>query len=106
MSYHTVYMKVKIIILILVPDKDPGNCLDPEFPGNGSGSGAVGRVGQAGAGPGPPNIWGDGSTDQQGWRKCAEIPPASLRRDMAELAASRVRTPTACIHIKPLCSIE
>jgi hypothetical protein len=48
---------------VIVPDKDPGNCPDPELPGTGTGGDAVRGVGQAAPGPGPPNISGNSNRD-------------------------------------------
>ncbi len=90
---------------VIVPDKDPGNCPDPELPGTSTGGDAVRGAGQAGAGPpGPPNIWGNSSRDPARMEEtCAEIPPAGSRRDTAASAANRMRT-LQCIHKKSLCS--
>ncbi len=53
---------------------------------------------QAQAGPGPPNIQGDGSRDPVMMEETrTKTPPAGLKHDTAESVANIVRT--LCIHV-------
>jgi hypothetical protein len=63
----------------VVPDSGPGSCLNPELPGTGPESGALGGGGQAETASSPTSKNGDGSRD-----------PAQM--EAAESAANRLKT--------------